>query len=219
MNDFEGIVFDMDGLMVDSEPLQLKAVNRALESTGIVVNETDFMDMVGLKSIENFRFLKDKYRLEEGPEIFEARKNSAYHGIIQRELKPMPGLFQAIDSCKKGGLALAIASSSRKADIDVVLKILGLYHSDTFSIVVSGDQVEKGKPDPGIFLKAAELLGRDPSRLIVLEDTNYGVTAAKAAGMYCIAIPNRFTLHHDFSGADMVLKSLLDLVPYIAAPR
>jgi len=209
MKRYAGIIFDMDGLMIDSEPLQLKAVNEALKPLGIFVNETDFIDMVGKKSIENFSWLKDKYGFAEPPESLEQKKNRAYLSIIQRELKPMPGLFQAIESCKRKGLELAIASSSVREDIDIVLKILGL--ANTFGVVASGDEVKKGKPDPEIFLKAAEKMEKDPSCLIVLEDTGFGVDAAKAAGMYCIAIPNGFTLHHDFSKADMVLNSLLDL--------
>ncbi|NIM13401.1 MAG: HAD-IA family hydrolase [Candidatus Aminicenantes bacterium] len=211
MKKIESVVFDMDGLMVDSEPVQFKAVNDALKPLGIFVTERDFIDMVGRKSIENFRYLQEQYGFEESPETLEERKNQAYFKrvYLYRELKPMPGLFPALEMCEKNRLELVLASSSPANDVRMTLEILGL--EKRFSIIVSGDQVKRGKPDPEIFLKAAELSGKAPCVFVVLEDTGHGVNAAKAAGMYAIAVPNCFTRHHDFSKADQVLDSLQDL--------
>jgi HAD superfamily hydrolase (TIGR01509 family) len=211
MSKIKSVVFDMDGLMVDSEPVQFKAVNDALKPLGISVSENDFIDMVGRKSIENFRYLQKQYGFEESPETLEKRKNRAYFKrvCLYRELKPMPGLFPALDMCEKNNLELVLASSSPANDVHMTLEILGL--EKRFSIIVSGDQVKKGKPDPEIFLKAAGISGKNPRAFVALEDTGHGVNAAKAAGMYAIAIPNGFTRHHDFSKADRVLNSLEDL--------
>jgi beta-phosphoglucomutase-like phosphatase (HAD superfamily) len=92
-----------------------------------------------------------------------------------------------------------------------VLKILGL--EDHFQVIASGDQVKRGKPAPDVFLKAAEMLQCDPGTLLVLEDTAHGVNAARSAGMYCIAVPNRYTVNQDFSGAHRVLPSLKEFNP------
>lgn len=211
MKKIESVVFDMDGLMVDSEPVQFKAVNDALKSLGISVTENDFIDMVGRKSIENFRYLQKQYGFEESPETLEERKNQAYFKRVSlyRELKPMPGLFPALEMCEKNRLELFLASSSPANDVHMTLEILGL--EKRFSIIVSGDQVKRGKPAPDIFLKAAEVSGKAPCTFVALEDTGHGVNAAKAAGMYAIAVPNGFTRHHDFSKADRILASLEDL--------
>jgi HAD superfamily hydrolase (TIGR01509 family) len=226
MNRIESVVFDMDGLMVDSEPVQFKALNDALKSLGISVTKSDFIDMVGRKSIENFRYLQKQYRFKESPETLEERKNQAYFKRVYhyRELKSMPGLFPALEVCEKNRLELIIASSSPANDVRMTLEILGL--ENRFSIIVSGDQVKRGKPDPEIFLKVAKVSGKAPGAFVVLEDTGHGVNAAKAAGMFAIAVPNSFTYHHDFSKADLILASLEDLsiniinrLPYHSSPK
>jgi HAD superfamily hydrolase (TIGR01509 family) len=204
-----GIIFDMDGLMVDSEPVQLRAINDALKPLGIVVEEPEFIDMVGRKAIENFRTLKHKYNFIESPEAVEARKNRAYLHRIGTELHAMPGLWQALKLCETEGLVPSIASSSPRPDILAVLKIFGL--ENHFQVIASGDQVKRGKPAPDVFLKAAEMLDCNTSSLLVLEDTAHGVNAACAAGMFCIAVPNRYTRNQDFGQANKVLNSLEDL--------
>ena len=219
MKPIETVIFDMDGLMIDSEPIQLKAVNDALKPLQLSVSEAQFIDIVGQKSIENFAHLKQKYGFTENIETLEQNKNKAYKKRIQQELKPMPGLYQALDLCKENNINLALASSSIKADIDMVLKILGL--ENTFAAMVSGDEVKKGKPDPAIFLKALEKLDIEPSRVAVLEDTAHGINGAKTAGMMTIAIPNRFTARQDFSNADIMLESLtgfnMEILYYLAS--
>jgi HAD superfamily hydrolase (TIGR01509 family) len=208
MKRIRGVIFDMDGLMVDSEPVQLRAVNDALRPLGISVSEADFMDMVGRRAIDNFRELKRRYGFGESPGQVEERKDRAYLKRVRGELKPMPGLFRVIEMCEAKGLLLALASSSPLKDIRGTLEILGL--ENRFSFIVSGDDVKRGKPDPEIFLKAAERCGQPPSSLLVLEDSGHGVNAASAAGMYVIAVPNRFTTGQDFSRADRVLSSLTE---------
>jgi HAD superfamily hydrolase (TIGR01509 family) len=205
----KGIIFDLDGLMVDSEPVQLKAINDALKPLGICVEETEFIDMVGRKAIENFIALKEKHGFTRSPEELEQQKNLAYMERIRTELKPMPGLVHALDLCRDEKLIAAIASSSPRPDILAVLELLGL--TNRFSVIASGDMVKRGKPWPDVFLKAAEMLGTAPSTLLVLEDTAHGVNAAKAAGMFCIAIPNHYTRGQDFFNADKVLDSLEEL--------
>jgi HAD superfamily hydrolase (TIGR01509 family) len=205
----KGIIFDMDGLMVDSEPVQLKAINDALQPLGIRVDDDEFIDMVGRKAIENFIWLKNKHGFKETPEELNEVKNRAYLKRIQTELVTMPGLAHALELCEKEKLITAIASSSPLKDILEVLKLLDL--AERFRMISSGDQVKNGKPDPEIFLIALEMLGGSATDYLVLEDAGHGVNAAKAADMYCIAVPNRYTKHQDFSRADRVLNSLEEL--------
>lgn len=204
-----GIIFDMDGLMVDSEPVQLKAINDALKPLGVQVDDDEFIDMVGRKAIENFIWLKNKHGFKESAEELNEIKNKAYLYRIQTELTTMPGLDHALKLCRENNLTRAIASSSPRIDILAVLKLLNL--EEQFKIIASGDQVKKGKPDPDIFLKVLEMLGGMANEYLVLEDAGHGVRAAKSAGMYCIAVPNHYTKYQDFSQADRVLRNLEEL--------
>lgn len=206
-----GVIFDMDGLMVDSEPVQLNAINDALVPMGIRVSEDEFIDMVGRKAIDNFRFLKKKYGFAQRAEDILEQKNTFYLNRMAAELKAMPGLDHAISLCDANHLEMIIASSSPRKDILFTLEILGV--RDRFPLIASGDQVKEGKPNPEIFLIAARMADKPPTAFVVLEDTGHGVNAAKAAGMYAIAIPNRFTQYQDFSRADLVLDSLEALTP------
>lgn len=206
MNRINGIIFDMDGLMVDSEPVQFRAINDALKPFGVQVEEPEFIDMVGRKAIENFRTIVERYRLPISAEELNDIKTEAYLKRIKTELKAMPGFFEVLEMLEREGMIIAIASSSPRPDIMEVLNILGL--GDRFGVIASGDEVKLGKPNPAIFLNVLGMLEGEASEFLVLEDTAHGVNAAKAAGMYCIAVPNYYTKTQDFKRADRVLDSL-----------
>jgi len=203
----EAAIFDMDGLMIDSEPLQWQAVNATLAPYGLALDEATWVQWVGRRASDSFAALKATHpTLPDVAELLE-RKNAEYRQRIPL-VPAMPGLQYAIEHCRAAGLKLALASSSVRSDIDLVLTTLGL--SGVFAVVVSGEDVVRSKPDPAIFLLAAERLAVLASRCLVFEDTNYGLTAAKAAGMYAIAVPGYFTQQQDFSQADRILSSLAD---------
>jgi beta-phosphoglucomutase family hydrolase len=209
MRRIQAVIFDLDGLIIDSEPLQLRAINQALAPVGITLTEADWMQRVGYKSIETIRLLRAQHGFERDPEEIERDKVRAYRQIIREgdALKLMPGVRESIHACQDAQLALALASSSVRADITVILDTFEL--SGLFDVVVAGDEVSQGKPDPEIFLKAAEGLAVDPAACLVLEDAPSGIAAAHAAGMVSIAIPNRFTRHQNFNGAGVILDTLL----------
>jgi HAD superfamily hydrolase (TIGR01509 family) len=205
----EAAVFDLDGLMIDSEPLQWRATNLALRPLGIQIDEQQWMRMVGRRTIDNLERLRETYGLEADLQEVERVKDEAYRRLIKQDVRPMPGLHAAMDVCRRAGLDLALASCSVRADVEIVLNSLGL--NGSFRVVVTGADVSIGKPDPQIFLETARRLRVDPCECVALEDTAYGVAAAKTAGMLCIAVPNRFTVDQDFDLADVVLHSLTEL--------
>jgi HAD superfamily hydrolase (TIGR01509 family) len=209
MERLKAAIFDLDGLMVDSEPLQWRAMNLALSPLGIQIDESEWISMVGRRTIDNLARLRERHGFDIDPEEIEGAKNQTYRSLIRQGVIPMPGLHHAIDICSRGGLDLGLASSSVRTDVEIILRSLGL--NGVFHSVVTGDDVPIGKPDPAIFLEAARRLSVSPSKCIVLEDTAYGVAAAKAAGMLCVAVPNRFTTHQDFRRADLVLRALTEL--------
>jgi HAD superfamily hydrolase (TIGR01509 family) len=217
MRRIQAVIFDLDGLIIDSEPLQLRAINQALAPVGVTLTEADWVQRVGYKSIETIRLLQAQYHFDRDPEEIERDKVRAYQQLIRQDgaLKLMPGVREAIRACRDAQLTLSLASSSVRTDITVILSAFGL--DGLFEVVVAGDEVSNGKPDPEIFLKAAEELAVDPVACLVLEDAPSGIAAARAAGMVSIAVPNRFTRQQDCSGAGVVLDTLLSFAQKLDA--
>lgn len=210
-NRLEAVLFDMDGLMIESEHLQSQAFQKILESHGIEpeYNSAGVIQIVGVTAKENLKLIKDKHGLEPSVDELLEIKNEIYNEIIDEGLEPMPGLHDLIKSLKENGIKIAVASSSIRNDIEKVLRLIDL--TGVFDAVVSGAEVARSKPAPDVFLKAAAELGVPTSTCTVLEDAESGIKAGKAAGMTVIAIPSQFTVDNDFSLADYVFKSLAEL--------
>jgi HAD superfamily hydrolase (TIGR01509 family) len=201
------VIMDMDGVMIDSEPMQLAAYNIVLAPHGIALSEADFINWcVGRKSRENFAFLRERFSLPESVDELLAAKDTSYSAILRDNMHPMPGLLALLERLTAARYLLAVASSSRRADIEAVLG--GLSVQTYFREAVSGEEVARGKPEPDIFLEAARRLGVSPGTCVVLEDTQTGVEAATRAGMRCVAVPNRFTAQQDFSRANACVPNL-----------
>jgi HAD superfamily hydrolase (TIGR01509 family) len=207
----KAIIFDHDGVMVDTEPLHSRAWTQVLETYGIKPNlhENGLVHQVGITINANWEILKSVYKLTEDTELLEAQRGQLYLAQLKRS-KPMPGLEKLLRELRgekqNGNLKIAIGSSSNREYIQIALNTFGF--TDDFDLIVSGQEVAHGKPAPDIYLKAARNLGISPENCLVMEDTSAGVTAAKSAGIKVIAIPNAYTRGHDFSNADKVVNSL-----------
>ena len=200
------VIFDMDGLMVDTEPLQLEALNLVLRPYSIRLSETDWMSYVGKKPKVNISTIKELYQANFDVETILCAQQDAYQELLADKIIPMPGLMNAMNLFQKLGFKLALASSSKLGSINIILSKLDL--QKVFHVVVSGDHVEHSKPNPEIFLLVARKLDVKPSHCLVLEDSAPGVNAAASAGMLCIAIPNRFTAANPFNHATLILNNL-----------
>lgn len=148
--------------------------------------------------------------------MLDSEFNERLLPIFADNFVPMPGLIPLVNSLSENGYTLAVASSSIRPKIDIVLNKLDLI--EKFRIIVSGEEIKHGKPAPDIFLRAAEKTGIEPVRSLVLEDATNGVLAAKAAGMFVIGVHNRFTyerlgLKQDLSKADLEAGSLEEITP------
>jgi HAD superfamily hydrolase (TIGR01509 family) len=207
----KAVIFDLDGLMIDSEPIQSKAYEQILEQYNKqpILNKLGVVHSVGIKERKNWEILKKKYDLEEDTEILMEKRSKVYLDLLKRNIKPMKGLKEVITLLKKNNIKLAVASSSVIKHIDVVL--LGLEIKEQFDVIMSAQFVRKGKPFPDIDLEAAKKLGVNPENCLVLEDAQSGVEAGKNAGMKVIAISNKFTKNHDLSKADLILNSLEEI--------
>jgi len=208
------VIFDMDGLMVDSEPLQSRAFKRVLAEYGVTGLDEPIVQVPGVRGRENWEMLKRRFGLSEDTDVLVRKRAQAYRAMLSDNLQPQAGLFEAIDWLRRQGYTLALATSSASS-VDIVVHGLGL--SAAFAAVVSGNDVSCPKPDPEVFLLAADRLALSPERCLVLEDSGPGVAAARRAGMRCVAVPNEWTRDNDFSSADAVIASLTEFTPELLA--
>ena len=200
------IIFDMDGVLIDSEPLHLLAYQRFLNEFGLTFLEEDNHKFLGMKDLDCAKYLIERHQLEISAIEFVAKKEIVLHQLFIEQLPLQPGVLKTLEDTLRLKIPATIASSATMPTIELVvrLKRLGKY----FHHLCSGDEVANGKPAPDVFLLAAKKLGVEPSQCLVIEDAFNGVCAAKAAGMMCIAIPCQSTRHQDFAHADLVLNSM-----------
>ena len=204
-----GLIFDMDGVLIDSEPLHLLAYQEVLATMGIAYAEEDNRELLGRKELDCAKILIKRYNLRCTPEELVREKESIMERLLKTQSNERPGVSSILSAAKNLGLPMAVASSATLATINLVVDILSI--RPFFKALASGEEVKHGKPAPDVFILAAERIGVDPTHCLVIEDTFNGVVAAKAAGMQCIAIPCEATRHQDHSQADAMLTSLTEL--------
>ncbi len=207
MNQFKAVIFDMDGVIIDSEPIHYKANKRIYDKLGIKVSETEYQSFIGLSNTNMWTILKEKHSLNESIEELkelQLKENLTY--LIHNQEEPIPGIESFLEVLKKKDLKIALASSSPDEYIKKVLENLNL--KDYFEVAISGELFKRGKPYPDIYLHTAKLLGVKPEECVVIEDSQNGVKAAKGAGMITIGFDNVNSGNQDLSEADMVVASL-----------
>jgi HAD superfamily hydrolase (TIGR01509 family) len=212
----EAILFDLDGLMVDSEPHSIASWQAVLASRGANFDQTMIERTFGLRVDETSQLLKDTYQLADTITVLAREKIEYQIAHLDGKVKPMPGLIELLDEIDRLRLKKAVASSSRRPYVDAVLRSIGVL--DRFSVVIGGNEVSRGKPAPDVFLAAARAFNVDPQNCLVLEDAPAGVQAAKSANMTCIAVPNDQTRSLDLSLADQIqpsLKAIADQLPLL----
>jgi HAD superfamily hydrolase (TIGR01509 family) len=203
----QAVIFDMDGLMIDSEPLHKEAWQVTLRRFGYELDEALFAQLVGLRTREDAVFLREHFRLPVMAEVLARQRNDLFLARLPGRVKPMPGLRELIAQVRVRGLRSAVATSGERRYVDAVVRELNL--DGVFDAFVVAEDVERGKPAPDVYLLAAQRLGLPPAQCLALEDAPNGVLAAKAAGMRCVAVPNEMTRSLDLSAADARLPSLL----------
>jgi mannitol-1-/sugar-/sorbitol-6-/2-deoxyglucose-6-phosphatase len=204
------VVFDMDGLLIDSEPLWRLAEVEVFNGIGVPLTEELAFTTMGLRTDELVEHWYARYPWN-GPTLkeIEARIDSRVVDLVRERGAPLPGVLELVTLLRDRGLPLAIASSSTSELIATVVRQIGL--ADAFRVLQSAEHEPYGKPHPGVYIAAANALGVSPTECLAFEDSANGLLAAKAARMRCIAVPEP-AVRQDrrFCIADATLDSLAD---------
>ena len=186
------IIFDMDGVLCDSEPFICEAACRMFKETyGRKVVPEDFLPFVGMGENRYLGGVAEKNGIRLDIERDKARTYAIYLDIIRGRLQPFPGVHEFIGECRRRGLKLAVATSADRVKLDGNLRELVL-PPETFDACVTGSEVERKKPFPDLFLTAAQRIGIDPGHCVVVEDAPNGIQAARAAGARCLGLTTSF---------------------------
>ena len=207
----EAVLFDMDGVIIDSEPLWSEAERQLLARRKLLYSPELKAVLMGRDSREAVGLLIEYYNLSESVDDIIKERNQLIAELFREFLQPIPHAVDLIRSARDSGIRTALASSSPKHLIELVMDKLRI--AELFDLILSGDQVERGKPAPDIYLRAARELGVAPDSCLVVEDAPSGVTAAKAAGMCCLAISTGAS-ELELAAADLVVGGFdeVDLV-------
>ena len=200
--DIRGVIFDMDGVLTDSEPLINAAAIAMFRELGLEVQPEDFLPFVGTGENRYIGGVAEQHHFPLDIPAAKRRTYEIYLQLVPTQLKAFPGARELVRACRQAGLRLAVASSADEVKITANLRQIGL-PPDTWDAVVTGEDVEAKKPAPDIFLLAAARLALAPAQCVVVEDAVNGVQAAKAAGMRCLAVAQTFPAAQ-LQGADVV---------------
>lgn len=212
------VIFDLDGVIIDSEELQYRAYSRVLAGFSVNVSVEEYA-VHWIAQGRGPEYAVKTYGLPVDPDELRALRSPVYHEILRQEVTLMPGVIEALTRMQ-ACFPLAIATNSNRQDVSFVMERFNLQRF--FTAIVVRDDYQLAKPDPDAFVTAAQHLGTAPQSCLVVEDAYKGIVAAHRAGATAVAVPNRFTRDNDFSLAAAVIGSLdeltVDLVERLVNP-
>jgi len=206
----KAVVFDLDGLMFNTESVFTLAGTELLKRRGKTPTPDLFHRMMGRRPVEGFQILISVMELSETFEELARESEEIFTVMLADRLAPMPGLYELLDVIEQRGLPKGVATSSPRRYMQSILGRFDLI--PRFDVILTAEDVTKGKPEPEIYLTAAARLGVEPQEMLVLEDSEAGTRAAHAAGAHIISIPHEFSAAQDFSVARAIALSLTDPV-------
>ncbi|OGD85705.1 hypothetical protein A2164_01455 [Candidatus Curtissbacteria bacterium RBG_13_35_7] len=207
----KAVIFDLDGVIVDSESIESRSLELLIRSYGKkpVFNSSGLIHEAGVSG-GTYERIKKKHNIKEGREVLKTKKRAIFKKLIKsKKLKPLPGFLDLIDNIKQKNLKVGLASSRFPEYILLILDNLDA--RDYFEAIVGLTETIKHKPAPDTYLECANKLNVHPKFCVVLEDSQTGVEAAKNAGMKVIGIPSIYTREQDFSKTDKIVSSLSDI--------
>lgn len=205
------VIFDMDGVIVDTEPVHHYAYHQHFVKLGISVSDQLYASFTGNSTRNVYQKLKDQFALAEDVEKLVDIKRALFNDAFdtKKDLCLLDGVEDLIKDLHDNGVQLILASSSAKVTIDRVFRRFDLHRY--FSHIVSGEDFPRSKPDPAIFNEAARLSGQTKDRCVVIEDSTNGILAAKGAGLYCIGYDSFHSKLQDLSAADKIIRHFSEL--------
>jgi beta-phosphoglucomutase len=205
----KGVLFDMDGVLVDSEKFICQAAILMFNELGVEAQPEDFLPFVGMGEDRYLGGVAEKLGVKINIAEAKARTYIIYEKIVRGKLSPLPGTHEFIAICRKKGFKLALATSADNIKMEVNLREIGL-SGKSFHSIVTGLDVKNKKPFPDIYLKAAGNIGIEPEDCLVVEDAVSGIKAGKSAGCKCLGVTSSFdaTILHE---ADWICESLLNV--------
>jgi HAD superfamily hydrolase (TIGR01509 family) len=204
----KAVVFDLDGLMFNTEDVYTLVGTELLRRRGLEFTSELKNEMMGLVPQRSFEIMISRCRLLDSWRELAAESNAIFLELLDEHLAPMPGLFELLRALEAARIPKAIATSSSRALLDACLTRFNMHRR--FSFLLSAEDVTHGKPDPEIYLTSAARFDLNPNELLVLEDSQNGCMAASSAGAYTVAVPGGHSRTQDFSSAVLVVESLSD---------
>ena len=227
----KAVILDMDGVLVDTEPVHLESFKVLLKDLQLNYDDSFLNSLVGHSVESNMTMIFQKIG-KAVPEIINAeltRRESIYLDLLQTsDLHPLPGIPALVDICKKNKLELALATSSIREQVDTILEKLSgdsdgnlMNLKENFKVIVSGDQVKHKKPAADIYLQAVHKLKLRPEQCAAVEDSPAGVKSAKMAGVYCVALRNRYWNKDQLleAQADWIVDSIMEIVSALTSKK
>ena len=210
MKNVKAVIFDMDGVIIDSEPIHFEVDMQTMREFGVNISKDELNKYVGTTNEYMLNDLINKYKIQKSiKEILEYKMELTIRRIKETKINAISGIPELLISLKHNNIKTAIGSSSPKELIITVIEKfqLGKY----FDCIVSGDEVKEGKPKPDIYLEVSKRIGVNPEECIVIEDSRNGVLAAKNAGMKCFGFRNVNSGNQDLSKADIIVDSIRNI--------
>ena len=203
---YRAVVFDMDGVLVDSEPAFFDAVNQVLAEEGRSIDWERYQRLLGTSVAVTWREIIAMLGMRGDAHDYVRRYEDVLLDCLRRPRPPLPGVIALLDELDRRAAPYGLATSSWRAWANVVLESAGL--RDRFHAIACGDDIAHEKPAPDLYLKAAELVGVSPEQCVAIEDTVPGIEAAKAAGMYAVQVRAASTALPPIESADLVIDTL-----------
>lgn len=205
------IIFDMDGVLLDSEPMHQQVIYEVFQLKNIPLDKAYIQTLTGMSAFPMWQKVKnDAQRAETIEELVQFHKDYFFEKLPELHVDPVPHVKEVLAQFKSEGKHLSLASSSGRKLIEIFTEQVGIKHY--FEVIMSGDDVKYSKPNPEIFLKVAEWYDLPPTQFTVIEDSTNGVKAAKSAGMHCIGFQNPLSGGQNLQEADRIIHSMNELL-------
>ena len=202
----KAVIFDMDGVIINSEPLHKKAFQKMFEEFNLKVSKKLYGSFTGMSTLPICQRLCNEFSIKHSPNLLVKTKRKHFKNLFENgyEFKLIDGVLELIQHYKKNGISLVLASSASMPNINMVFEKFNL--NQYFKAKISGANLKASKPHPEIFEKAAKLTGHSKKKCLVIEDATNGIIAAKSAGIFCIAFDGGHSKNQDYGKADLVIN-------------